>query len=426
VPRPLDRQAVGATASTAIQKIGHSLTTAIRHVRKSSLTMSSMWHLLAVISTFLLMSLAPCLSQGTASQEGLSETLEERFDQLDANGDGVLTIEEVDRPRLFRRLDADGNGVVTLREAEAFRGARPARLHRRGSRSEEGTPPQNDGSGMTEVLNIPYASLPGVDPNLLSLDIYRPPSSPTDAQQTKSPVVVMIHGGGWRTGDKANESQGKQKASFFTGHGFVFVSINYRLSPPVRHPAHVEDVAKALAWLADHIASYGGDPKQIFLMGHSAGAHLAALVTTDEAYLNKLGRSPAMVSGVILLDSAAYDIPDNIDNFPERKSNRLLIENAFGKDRETWAKASPIEYVKPGKVLPPFLVFYTDRESSKSISKEFVQALQRAGVPAVAVLVREKNHRSLNRDIGRSGDAPSQLILEFMQGKDPKSFPASI
>ena len=80
-----------------------------------------MWHLLAVISTFLLISLAPCLSQGEASQEGLSETLEERFDQLDANGDGVLTIEEVSRPRLFRRLDADGNGVVTLREAEAFR-----------------------------------------------------------------------------------------------------------------------------------------------------------------------------------------------------------------------------------------------------------------------------------------------------------------
>jgi arylformamidase len=385
-----------------------------------------MWHLLAVISTFLLMSLAPCLSEGTASQEGLSETLEERFDQLDANGDGVLTIEEVDRPRLFRRLDADGNGVVTLREAEAFRGARPARLHRRGSRSEEGTPPQNDGSGMTEVLNIPYASLPGVDPNLLSLDIYRPPSSPTDAQQTKSPVVVMIHGGGWRTGDKANASQGKQKASFFTGHGFVYVSVNYRLSPAVQHPAHVEDVAKALAWLADHIASYGGDPERIFLMGHSAGAHLAALVISDESYLSSFGKSPARLKGVILLDSAAYDIARTVEGFSEGAGARSLYENAFGADRQTWVQASPINHIDSKENLPPFLVFYTARESSETISKEFVQALQKAGVPAVAVLARGKNHQTLNRDIGRRDDGPSGLILEFLQSKAPAIFPPSI
>ena len=236
----------------------------------------------------------------------------------------------------------------------------------------------------------------------------------------------MIHGGGWRTGDKGNVSQGRQKASFFTGHGFVYVSVNYRLSPAVQHPAHVEDVAKALAWIIDHIASYGGDPKRIFLMGHSAGAHLAALVTADEAYLNKLGKSPAMLSGVILLDSAGYDIPGNLDDFSDGPLTRPLYEGAFGKDRQTWIQASPVQYVKRGKILPPFLVFYTDRKPAEAISKEFVEALQEAKTPAAAVLAKGKTHQTLNRDIGQPEDGPSGLILDFLNGKDLRAFPPSI
>ena len=285
------------------------LTEAMRRVKKSTLTLWSMWRSLVLVSAFFPLSFASSLSQGTTSQEGLSDTLNERFGLLDTNKDGVLTMEEVGRPRLFQRLDADGDGVVTSSEAAAFSEIRSRRLRPADASSGLATASQKDGSGMTEDLNVPYASMSGVDPNLLSLDIYRPKSSLANAQQTNKPVIVMIHGGGFRGGDKGNVSQGRQKASFFTGHGFVYVSVNYRLSPEVQHPAHVEDVAKALAWVIDNIASYGGDPKRIFLMGHSAGAHLAALVTADEAYLNKLGKSPSMLSGVILLDSAGYDIP---------------------------------------------------------------------------------------------------------------------
>ncbi len=202
--------------------------------------------------------------------------------------------------------------------------------------------------------------------------------------------------------------------------------MNYRLSPAVRHPAHVEDVAQALAWIVDHIASHGGDPKRIFLMGHSAGAHLAALVTADEAYLNKLGKSPAMISGVILLDSAGYDIPRNLDDFANSPLPRSLYKDAFGKDRQTWIQASPIRYVQRGEILPPFLVFYSDRKSSETISKEFVAALQGAEIPAVAVLAKGKNHRALSHDIGQPDDGPSRLILEFLHGKDLKAFPPSI
>jgi arylformamidase len=377
-------------------------------------------------SAFLFVLTVSCLSQEVASRKGNGGAVQERFDLLDTNKDGVLTMDEVGRPRLFQRLDADGDGVVTSSEAVAFFGARSQRLQPGTASSQQGTALQKDGSGMTEDLNIPYARMSGVDPNLLSLDIYKPKSSSTNAQQTNKPVVVMIHGGGWRTGDKGNVSQGRQKASFFTGHGFVYVSVNYRLSPAVQHPAHVEDVAKALAWIFDHIANYGGDPKRIFLMGHSAGAHLAALVTADEDYLNKLGKSPAMLSGVILLDSAGYDIPRNLDDFSDSPLPRPIYEGAFGKDRQTWIQASPVQYVKPGKILPPFLVFHTDRKSSEAISKEFVEALQKAKTPALAVLAKGKSHQTLNRDIGQPEDRPSGLILEFLHGKDLKAFPPSI
>lgn len=377
-------------------------------------------------SAFLFVLTVSCSSQDAASQKVNRGAVQERFDLLDTNNDGVLTMEEFGRPRLFQRLDADGDGVVTSSEAVAVFEARPPRLQPAGARSELATASQKDKSGMTEDLNIPYARMSGVDPNLLNLDIYRPKSPSTNTQQPNKPVVVMIHGGGWRTGDKGNVSQGRQKASFFTGHGFVYVSVNYRLSPEVQHPAHVEDVAKALAWIINNIASYGGDPKRIFLMGHSAGAHLAALVATDEAYLNKLGKSPAILSGVILLDSAGYDIPRNLDDFSDGPLPRSIYEGAFGKDRQTWIQASPVQYVKRGKILPPFLVFHTDRKSSEAISKEFVEALQEAKTAAVAVLAEGKSHQALNRDIGQPEDGPSRLILEFLNGKDLKAFPPSI
>jgi arylformamidase len=385
----------------------------------------AMWRFLLPASAFIFISLASCLSQQTESRESLSETLEERFGQLDANGDGLLTIEEVGRPRLFRRLDANGDNVVTRAEAAAALESRSRRSRQEAASSEREAAPHKGEVGIAEDLNIPYSSLPGVDPNLLSLDIYKPQSSSNNMPQAARPVIVMIHGGAWRSGDKGNESQGYRKASFFVSQGYVYVSINYRLSPAVQHPAHVEDVAKAVAWVSDHIANYGGDPKRIFLMGHSAGAHLAALVTTDESYLRKLGKSPTKLSGVILLDTAGYDIARNIEELSKGPFIRSLYENAFGRDRQTWIDASPIRYVKSEKSLPPFLVFYTERESSETISKEFVQALQKAGVPSAAILAQGKNHQTLNQDIGRPGDSPSELILEFLQGKAPETFPPS-
>ena len=237
----------------------------------------------------------------------------------------------------------------------------------------------------------------------------------------------MIHGGGWRTGDKGSESQGRQKASFFTAHGFVYVSVNYRLSPEVQHPAHVEDVAKALAWIVDHIASYGGDPKQIFLMGHSAGAHLAALVTADEGLSKNLESPRRCLSGVILLDSAGYDIPRNLDDFSDSAYTSASLRRCIRKGQADM-DPSLTHSVCPAREKSCRLSWFSTRtenhrkRSRKSSSKLF----RRARIPAAAVLAKAKSHRALNHDIGRPDDGPSRLILEFLHGKDLKTFPPSI
>src|SRR5437588_10210706 len=145
--------------------------------------------------------------------------------------------------------------------------------------------------------DIPYA-----DPALKRqvLDVY----SPKGAKGL--PVVFWIHGGGWQAGDKTDV---QLKPQAFNDKGLVFVSINYRLLPAVDMGTIVRDVAKAVRWVHDHIAEHGGDPKRLFVMGHSAGAQLAALVCTDDRYLRAEGVPLADVKGCVPVDGDTYDVP---------------------------------------------------------------------------------------------------------------------
>src|SRR5262245_23259333 len=110
------------------------------------------------------------------------------------------------------------------------------------------------------------------------------------------PVVVWIHGGGWQAGDK-KDVHGKPQA--FADKGFVFVSVNYRLLPKATIKEMAGDVAKAIRWVHDHARDYGGDPNTLFVMGHSAGAQLAALVCTDDRYLKAEKLSLSLVKGCV-------------------------------------------------------------------------------------------------------------------------------
>ena len=199
--------------------------------------------------------------------------------------------------------------------------------------------------------NISYDHIDGVDPKLLSLDIY---TSRRAKRNPARPVVAMIHGGGWRRGDKANRPMWQFKAPHFVGNGFVYVSINYRLSSKPddpKHPAHVRDVAKALAWLSDHVAEYGGDPDRMFVMGHSAGAHLAALVSTDHRRLKEEGKDLSIIKGTICLDTAASDIPRLSTNSAPIRSSVVSMETRSAPASRLGAT------LRRGITLPPANTF---------------------------------------------------------------------
>lgn len=251
--------------------------------------------------------------------------------------------------------------------------------------------------------DIPYVEIKGTDPNLTSLNIYTPVTGEV------YPVIVFIHGGTWSLGNKGSLSN---KTISFIKANFVYVSINYRLSPDIKHPIHASDVAKAITWIYKHISDYGGDPQNIFLLGHSAGGHLAALIATDEHYLKDLGFSTKIIRGVIGLDSAAYHLPTLIGSEPE---NDYLFETAFGNNSDIWEKASPINYVEKIQSAPPFLLIYAgDREVSKVVNLAFFDALRKSEHEVDLYHASDKNHVSIERDLGKSGDITIEKIFQFI------------
>lgn len=254
------------------------------------------------------------------------------------------------------------------------------------------------------VFNLRYSDESATDPRMLSLDVY-----PTD--QADSPVMVYVHGGGWYRGAK---SRVDFKPGAYNARGFAFVSINYRLYPDVAISDQMADVAAAIAWVKNNIAQYGGDPNRIFLMGHSAGAHLVSLVATDESYLAAEGLSLADLRGVIAMDTQAYDIATLLLNMPE--TNGEIYRTIFGNDPNDWKKLSPITYVAPDRNIPPFFIIYTSEKPGRSeLSELFRNALEQAGVPAAIQPAIEKTHGQVNSQFGKPGDALSSIVFRWLE-----------
>jgi acetyl esterase/lipase len=172
------------------------------------------------------------------------------------------------------------------------------------------------------------------------LDVYVPDGT-TGAPL---PVIVFIHGGSWQTGSK---DQYRFVGSGLAEKGFVSVVANYRLNPAVRFPAFVDDAALAVAWTLRNIDRYGGDPRRVFLMGHSAGAHTALLLALDRRYLEAAGASPDELRGVIGL-SGPYDFAIDSD----------LLRAVFGAAAEP-RDTQPVNFVR-GDAPPLLLIHGTD------------------------------------------------------------------
>jgi len=256
--------------------------------------------------------------------------------------------------------------------------------------------------------DVQYKYLPGVNPKFLSLDIYESKGS------SGFPVMIFVHGGAWSLGDK---SQVDLKPKFFVQSGFIFVSVNYRLSPAYPFPAQAEDVASAVAWVHANIAKHGGDPAKIFLMGHSAGAHLVALVATDAHFLQAEGSDLNVFKAVIPLDTQAYDLTEVIGDSPQETK---IYTSVFGTDPSGWMSASPIHYVSAGKGIPPMAVAYSgglmgEGDYTRQLaSEEFTARLQAAGIEFVLVPAPEKTHAQINQEFGQPGDPVTISVMEFI------------
>jgi arylformamidase len=249
-------------------------------------------------------------------------------------------------------------------------------------------------------LNVPY----GKDPKQ-RLDVYFPKGV------KEAPVVVFVHGGEWTRGDKADVSY---KPKFFSENGIVFVSINYRLTPAVMHPAHVNDVAAATAWVYEHAAEFGGDPKKIVLMGHSAGCHLVTLVALDSRYLAKVKMRPADLRGVVAWSGGAYDLVAKV------KAGGFYayhIKKAFGDSEDAQRDSSPMAHVtNEVKNGPAFLFVSVERGSpSYKASEQLAKLIVVAGGRAISKLLEGRDHLSANRLLGAPGDKTGTVLLEFIR-----------
>ncbi len=266
-----------------------------------------------------------------------------------------------------------------------------------------------EGQGTIVHRNIAYDVIDGVDPNLLSLDVYEPARS---ADCPAAPIMVYVHGGAWSIGDKTGTVD--DKISWFNQRGWVFVSVNYRLSPVslgadstaldparIKYPIHNDDVATAIAWVHDNAARYGADADALSIMGHSAGAGIIAAIATDERYLGDHGLGLGTIRCAVPLDTAAYDIRARA----ESGLTKGLYLNAFGTVPETWDDASPINHVASGKDIPDFFIVTRGSASRVSQARDFAAVLTEAGVSVRVLRADGLDHAGVNRAIGSPGDS---------------------
>jgi acetyl esterase/lipase len=225
-------------------------------------------------------------------------------------------------------------------------------------------------------------------------------------------TVVFIYGGGWHSGSRKSVAPiGKKLQSL----GYGCVCISHRLSPPDKFPAQVEDAAAAAAWVKKHIAARGGDPRRVFLMGHSSGAHLALLLAADPKYLARHKLTPADFAGVVGLSTPVDLEPRGTG---KGYGDVLLAgrgADVFGRDRAVMKEASPIQHIS--RDLPPVLLVVGDRDFPmlEGDAKEFVAKAKDAGVKVKLHVARERTHMGVVQHLLDEGDPILEQVLAFLR-----------
>lgn len=258
-----------------------------------------------------------------------------------------------------------------------------------------------------ERRNLSYYDGRDRDDRKHRLDLYLP-----ERASGPVPVLMFIHGGGWRIGDRWQYALiGRRMAE----RGIACAVISYRLSPRVKHPEHVRDCARAFAWLYRNVAKYGGDPERMFVSGHSAGGHLTALLALDPQWLAAEGVPAGAIRGAIPI-SGVLDIPP-----PGKgpKATRRMFREVFGCDADLRRSGNPLrhlegsgvpllvitETIDPGILRPMMTSFRREAERTNRREIEFVDVAR--GHISMVVLMMRKCDPVLDRVVrfihGRAG-----------------------
>lgn len=254
-----------------------------------------------------------------------------------------------------------------------------------------------DLSYVVATRNVDYMEMVEYRDQRDRLDVFMP----EDARS--SPVVVFFHGGALTQGTKLD---GEALAARLVPAEVGVVSANYRLSPGVMHPSHVEDAAAAYAWVINNIEGFGGDPGQVYVSGHSAGGYLAALLAMDEAYLARHGLRPTVIRGAILISPFLY----------VEETARDRPKDVWGTNPPDWLEASVTPHIGPGK--RPLLLIYADGDADwrKDQNERFARAMREAGNPSTWVLqVACRDHISLLASMDEPDDQIGDAVLDFIK-----------
>ena len=262
------------------------------------------------------------------------------------------------------------------------------------------------------VRDVPYVEGAAAHPIKHRLDLFTP-------ERRGFTTVVFVHGGNWVEGDKALHVAGADLygnlGRFFAAHGYGAAIVNYRLLPDVQWEAQPADIARAVKWVRDNVARYGGDPASIVLMGHSAGAQLASLVAVNPRWLAEADVPRTAIRGVIAVSGAGYDISD-------QETYRL-----FGRTQEWFARrfhtagspnwtieASPANYLDPSD--PPFLLMHSTNDKRGVVRQTAVMraALEQAGIWTWSAPVSGLNHTGIIIVMSRPDRAPGLVALRFL------------
>lgn len=253
-------------------------------------------------------------------------------------------------------------------------------------------------AGTRVVHDVAYGS----DPRQ-RFDVYAP------AHAERAPVILMVHGGGWRRGDKAMRGVIENKVGRWVTRGFIVISTNYRMRPDTAPLQQAQDVARALAVAQRRAGEWGGDGTRFILMGHSAGAHLVALLSAEPALAQVQGARAWL--GTISLDSGTLDVIQTM-----RSLHFPLFDQAFGGNRSDWLAASPLQQMH--KPIVPFLAVCSSRRSNSCLQAEaFVHKAQSLGGRA-SVLREDLSHGEINQQLGLPS-AYTDSVERFLCSLDP-------